>query len=240
MDYTVSPGVNNDQPFMRFLVFSPNGSLLLSVNLDGRGEKFVPGTCVACHGGDFYTGQFPSDGSGQANIGAHFLPYDTQNFLFSDRVAGLAKADQQSSLKALNMNVLNAGPTPAEVALITNWYANGPTLDEGYVPSSYQQLGPNGIALYRNLVQPYCRGCHVALADQSLNLDNHVVNQTFTLGPLCGTIVTRAGYSMPNSLVTFNNFWGAVGTPTDPIAALINLYGSGVGWGTCPLVGGPP
>jgi hypothetical protein len=42
------------EPFTRFLIFGPNGDLLPSVNLDGNGEKFVPGTCVACHGGASY------------------------------------------------------------------------------------------------------------------------------------------------------------------------------------------
>jgi len=41
-------------PFARFLIFGPNGDLLPSVNLDGNGEKFVPGACVACHGGRNY------------------------------------------------------------------------------------------------------------------------------------------------------------------------------------------
>ena len=31
------------EPFTRFLIFGPNGDLLPSVNLDGNGEKFVPG-----------------------------------------------------------------------------------------------------------------------------------------------------------------------------------------------------
>ena len=52
MDTTSWPGVNGGQSFTRFLIFGPGGQLLPSVNLDGRREKFVPGTCVICHGGD--------------------------------------------------------------------------------------------------------------------------------------------------------------------------------------------
>jgi len=48
MDTTSWPGVNGGQPFTRFLIFGPAGQLLPSVNLDGRREKFVPGTCVIC------------------------------------------------------------------------------------------------------------------------------------------------------------------------------------------------
>jgi len=137
MDYTVTPGVNNGEPFIRFLIFGPSGQLLPSVNLDGRREKFVPGTCVVCHGGDHYAGKFPEDGSGFANVGGHFLPYDTGNFEFSSK-AGLTEADQAQAIYFLNQNVLNAGPTVAEQELIAGWYANGPVLDQFYVPKNWQ------------------------------------------------------------------------------------------------------
>jgi hypothetical protein len=95
--YGVTHGEDGDQLFMRFLIFGPSGQLLPSVNMDGRREKFVPGTCVVCHGGDHYAGKFPEDGSGFANVGGHFLPYDTGNFEFSSK-AGLTEADQELSL----------------------------------------------------------------------------------------------------------------------------------------------
>lgn len=137
MDYAVHPGVNNGKPFIRFLIFGPSGQLLPSVNLDGRREKYVPGTCVVCHGGDHYAGKFPEDGSGFANVGGHFLPYDTGNFEFSNK-AGLTEADQEDAIYNLNQNVLNAGPTPAERALIAGWYAHGRVLDKLYVPQSFR------------------------------------------------------------------------------------------------------
>ena len=83
MDYMSAPGVNNGLPFVRFLIFGPSGDLLPSVNLDGRREKFVPGTCVVCHGGDHYTARYQEAGITPANVGAHFLPYDIGNFFFS-------------------------------------------------------------------------------------------------------------------------------------------------------------
>src|SRR6202035_5300556 len=84
MDYVKTTNYGaTDHPATRFMIFGPSGQLLPSVNLDGRGEKFVPGACIACHGGDYYAGSFPSDGTGQADVGAHFLPYDAGNFAFS-------------------------------------------------------------------------------------------------------------------------------------------------------------
>jgi hypothetical protein len=90
------------EPFTRFLIFGPNGDLLPSVNLDGNGEKFVPGACVACHGGTGYFaianntlfapsasvpifGGFPETGEATPNLQSYFLPYDVGNFLFSSK-----------------------------------------------------------------------------------------------------------------------------------------------------------
>jgi len=74
---------NNGQPFTKFLTFGPTGDLLLSVNLDGRGEKFIPGACVACHGGSSYEGRYGISGSPDPNLNAKFIPYDLDNYRFS-------------------------------------------------------------------------------------------------------------------------------------------------------------
>jgi hypothetical protein len=252
MDYLVNSGVNGDQPFTRFFIFSPDGNLLQSVNLDGRREKFVPGVCVVCHGGDFYAGRFAENGSGAPNIGAHFLPYDVGNFEFSDK-PGLTKADQQLVIKQLNQNVLSAGPTPATVDLIGGWYAGGSnTFDENYLPSSWQAFTATNSAapdMYQKAIRPNCRTCHVAF-DESYNFD-HVANATgavpegVMVAPVCGgIIVTRPDHSMPNSLVTFNNFWSppagsAPGTPPDATAAMAKFYGTSL-LGQCALTPDPP
>src|SRR5262249_18110382 len=88
------------EPFVRFLIFGPNGDLLPSVNLDGNGEKFAPGAWAACHGGTTYFalargppyntpaasqplfGGFPEDGSGGNDLLSYFLPFDVDNFAF--------------------------------------------------------------------------------------------------------------------------------------------------------------
>jgi hypothetical protein len=212
MDYMINPAVDPNTPFVRFLIFGPSGALLPSVNLDGRGEKFVPGTCVACHGGD------SSPNQGQAKIDAHFLPYDVGNFEFAKGVHGLGKCDQQDAIYHLNQNVLNTGPTPAAKALIgqtgvSGWYAkpnNGAcsphvkhVLDEGYVPPAWQTLqtqNPTAKDVYTNVVARSCRTCHVAQPSFNWDADPGLG------GPvpfLCG----NGSPTMPNSLVTFNRFW---------------------------------
>jgi len=240
MDYTVNPGVNGDQPFVRFLIFGPDGSLLPSINLDGRREKFVPGTCVVCHGGDHYAGKFPEDGSGFANVGGHFLPYDVGNFEFSSK-PGLTKADEEQVIYLLNHNILNAGPTQSERDLLAGWYKNGQVLDESYLPSSWvydpnnpNQNNPNAESLYKNVVARSCRTCHVALGEY-YNFD-HQFNYSGYNEEVCGInpIYGSSGvdfvryHSMPNSLVTFNRFWlsgSAVDQPNAPNqVAIYNSY----------------
>jgi hypothetical protein len=249
MDYSISPGVNGDQPFIRYMIFSPGGQLLTSVNLDGRGEKFVPGACVACHGGDHYAGRFPEDGAGPANVGAHFLPYDTASFLFSSK-PGLTEADQSVAIKMLNQNVLNAGPTVAEQELIAGWYSNDPNvLDKNYIPASWSGQDATAVSFYRNVYAPICRSCHVALVegynfDHFQNIDPAGAIETFYRGVLmpfhlevdvCGPSTPGfRRYSMPNSLVTFNRFWDTADGINRPQIVAEFLYGVD-GGGVCAL-----
>jgi hypothetical protein len=246
---TAPSAVMGGQPFVRFLIFGPGGQLLPSVNLDGRTEKFVPGTCVACHGGDYYAGTYPEDGSGRADIGAHFIPYDTGNFAFSSK-PGLTEADQSDQIYHLNQNVVYANPTPLEVTLINAWYASGThTLDKTYVPAAWAAYdtptSTPGSNAYRNVYAHSCRGCHITLVP-AFNFE--VVSGSETTVPghnaplylggeadndfgiaVCGGGQDYRSYLMPNSLVTFNRFWGSQGstsTPDQP-AALDALYGVG-------------
>lgn len=252
MDYMVSSGVNNSQPFIRFLIFGPSGQLLPSVNLDGRREKFVPGTCVVCHGGDHYAGKFREDGSGSANVGGHLLPYDVGNFEFASK-PGLQKCAQEDQLFHLNQNVLSAGPTTAESELIPGWYSTTGTvtcpsstthvLNEDYVPPSWLASGdPIAISYYKDVNARSCRTCHVAMIE-GYNFDHYanIVNGgsgtdalpggTFDFAvTVCGGPTVDADvlrwYTMPNSLVTYNRFWlsyqNTVGFP-DQATSLINF-----------------
>jgi hypothetical protein len=242
MDHGVTVGVNGDQPFTRFLIFGPSGELLPSVNLDGRREKFVPGVCVACHGGDHYAGRFPEEplgapGAGPAGIGAHFLPYDTGNFTFST-APGLTEADQEEAIYALNQNVLLAGPTVATQELIQGWYAGGHVLDKDYLPASWAGAPASDVAFYHDVYARSCRTCHVAFTE-ALNFD-HYVNLSLDPSPVyedgrlrtalsvCGGSASwLRSFSMPNSLRTLNLFWSTAGGAVDE-PAVTNVF-SGAG-----------
>jgi hypothetical protein len=211
MDYMASDA-NGGKPFTRFLIFGPSGQLMPSVNLDGRGEKFVPGACLVCHGGDDYAGRYPNDGKGAADVGGHWLPYDIGNFAFSTG-AGLTDAAQEAAIYQMNQNVLGTAPTAATQSLIAAWYAGGPPLDQNYVPPAWaNSTNPYAVQTYTTMIARSCRTCHSALS--SYNWD--------ALGPgaligyyqfVCGGSPNKGfNHVMPNSLVTFNRFWNSVGT----------------------------
>jgi hypothetical protein len=222
----------NGQPYVRYYIFAANGQLMQSINLDGRGEKFMPGSCVACHGGEKYDGQFPTNGKGSPNYGGYFLPFDVANFFFSSK-PGLTKADQQEAIYNLNKTVQNGNMTQVASSLIDQWYldyqpgVNTPVQNEKYVPSNWiANVDSNGLdpaEIYSKVEAPYCRSCHVALATD--------VEDTGTdLGRIqrhiCGGSQHIAfNHSMPNSLVTFNRMWA------DPDA--VDVINRWVGLGNC-------
>lgn len=229
MDYSITRGVNGNKPFVRFLIFGPDGRLLPSINLDGRQEKFVPGVCVACHGGDRYADHFPTaafgrPGAGSADIGAHFVPYDTGNFVFSSK-AGLTESEQEEAIYNLNQNVLRAGPNLAIQELINGWYANSHVLNKHYTPASWASASAPELRFYQKVYASSCRTCHVAMSE-TLNFDRY---SNFVSGPqwlgrgMTRTSLTTCGgstswwrnFSMPNSLRTFDLFWATRGAVDD-------------------------
>jgi hypothetical protein len=185
---------------------------------------------VACHGGYNYAGYFPADGTGAANIGAHFLPYDVGNFAFSSK-SGLTRTDQEVAIYNLNQNVLKAGPTPAAQELITGWYPGGvKTQNQNYLPPTW--VGKGYDEAYHKIFAHSCRTCHVNLAER-FNFDHYDNTQYSRLATsVCaGNLGTSDNqirrYSMPNSLVTFNRFWNTKGTAddlTDLFANFMNGY----------------
>ena len=214
MEWTPSAGANGGLPFTKFYTFGPDGSLLPSINLDGRGEKFLPGACVACHGGTQYNGRFPDKGNPSPYLGAAFLPFDTGNYYFGSSPA-LTEAQQTEGLYALNQLVratelpTTAAPATPTTRLIDGWYAQGHTLDKSFLPPNWRidesQPGNAGAArVYHEIVGASCRTCHTALGPTfdwdtvgALSLrgraENHVCG---------GTADLAINASMPNALVS--------------------------------------
>jgi hypothetical protein len=242
MDYMISPGVNGNKPYVRFLIFGPDGNLLPSINLDGRREKFVPGVCVACHGGDHYAGRFPeavfgTAGAGSADIGAHFLPFDVGNFVFST-APGLTRAAQREAIYSLNQIALKAGPNIATKELVAGWYKTSHTFDTSYMPGSWKTQSAAAQLFYKHVYSSRCRTCHVAFTE-ALNFD-HYANMTTSSEPVgedgmlrtdlsvCGGSSSfLRSHSMPNSLQTMNLFWGSRGSAFDEPQITANFIAAG-------------
>jgi hypothetical protein len=207
MEWSVTPGVNGDQPFTKFLTFGPTGALIASVNLDGRGEKFMPGACVACHGGSNIGGRFPDHGLPSPYLGARFLPFDTGNYLFSTE-STLTEASQGAAFKQLNDWVVDTDGGPASgtatAELVKGWYSNGTTthLDRNFVPAPWGS--GDKAQFYREVIGRSCRTCHTALGP---NFDWDAKPERFTgsdatvFQHVCGgTSDLARNASMPNAL----------------------------------------
>jgi len=214
MEYTVVPGANGGQPFTQFYTFGPSGTLLASINLDGRGEKYMPGSCVACHGGSTYNGRFPEQSTASPFLGSRFLPFDTGNYLFSAEAA-LTESAQNEALYQLNQLVaqteLDAG-TPAST-LIAGWYATGHVLDKTYVPQAWKDAEaakPGASTFYREVVGATCRTCHVALGT-TFDWDTIVLSPSRVRPQFCGgTADVALNASMPNALISSDALLGRV------------------------------
>ncbi len=87
MEYAVTPA-SNGRRIVQFYTFAPDlvtgrFERVHSANLDGRGEKYLPQVCTVCHGGapgGLDDGAYVNAG----DVGAAFLPWDLDSFLFAD------------------------------------------------------------------------------------------------------------------------------------------------------------
>ncbi|HEY9064534.1 MAG TPA: hypothetical protein VIO33_06090 [Burkholderiaceae bacterium] len=236
MEWSTSPGVNGGRPFTKFLTFGPDGALLPSINLDGRGEKYMPGACVACHAGTQYNGRFASSSMPSPYLGAGFLPFDTGNYLFGSG-SGLSEAEQSQAIHDLNMLVKATDQYASNQSiskLIDGWYANGTTttLNKQYVPDAWQQAEatqPGASKLYREVVGGVCRTCHAAMGSDNARFDwdsrvTSVINNPTTHDHFCGGSMDVAiNASMPNALISRDRLADRI--QADPaLAALMQQY----------------
>ncbi len=211
-------------PFTRFLAFGASGNLLLSVDLDGRGLKGIPGACTTCHNTNLATSKFTD--VTKPDIGARFLPYDTGNFLFSTR-SSYTEIAQTEAIYKMNQNIRALAPIGTTVAtskLIDGWYQRpwplNHVLDKGYVPSSWPKTG-NDANFYKTVVAPGCRTCHTA--SLNFDFDNYGTatgSATIIASDVCDKAIDGIVVKpMPDSLVDYNRFF----TSGPQLAAMKNF-----------------
>lgn len=170
---------NSDHRFVQFYTYAPDSvtgrfEQVMSANLDGRGEKYIPQVCTVCHGGT-PGGLTPSDSyENGGDLHATFLPWDLDAFLFSDtegRNADRSYGDQSlrqfytrsaqaESLRKLNQVAYltyqdatrpNRFVLPRQ--LIEGWYGVQGTsafaatnFNGDYVPAGWTADGVDGVA----------------------------------------------------------------------------------------------
>ena len=229
MEYTPVTGANGGQPLTKFFTFGPDETLLLSINLDGRGEKFMPGSCVACHGGSTYNGRFPEQATASPFLGARFLPFDTGNYLFSSQ-SSLSEAAQGEAFFQLNQLVLatEVDPNSATSRLINGWYANGHVLDKEFVPPVWQladaQPATAGAArFYKEVIGISCRTCHVSLGAK-FDWDGIVLDPSRASTNFCGGTANIAiNATMPNALISRDRLFEKIESDAS-LAALVEKF----------------
>jgi mono/diheme cytochrome c family protein len=121
-----SPGPAGGTSFAKFFNFNiVTGVRENMVNIDGLGDKAMPGPCIVCHGGraDALT---PPDAAGQPLFNllqnavsrtrgdtlAQLPPFEVDTFQFST-TPGYTRAEQEANLKTMNRMVLCTYPLPA-------------------------------------------------------------------------------------------------------------------------------
>jgi mono/diheme cytochrome c family protein len=121
-----SPGPAGGARFAKFYNFNvTTGVRENTVDIDGRGDKAIPGPCIACHGGraDALT---PPDASGKprfnllqnavsgarGDVLGQLPPFEVSTFQFSE-TPGFTRAEQEPMLKTMNEWVLCSYPLPA-------------------------------------------------------------------------------------------------------------------------------
>jgi hypothetical protein len=179
MEYKATP-TSGGRRIVKFYAYAPDARSAVgdyrrvhSVNLDGRGEKYIPEACTVCHGGT--PGGLDSNGEyvNGGDVNGAFLPWDLDTLLFSDTDrsfsatdealrAQLTRAAQEGELRKLNASAYltygDANRFALARELVSGWYRPGPLpvaqLDQvlsgshfgAFVPPGWQASGLDGVA----------------------------------------------------------------------------------------------
>jgi len=216
MEHNVAPGYDPLDPeaqrYVSFYVFDNNDDRALSADLDGRGQKFVPGLCNVCHGGRpnaLVNGIYPDNG----NTGAGFIPWDLDTYLFADDTAVVSREEQEDQFKIFNRSILATNPLPATREVIEGWYGGSTlpatTFNGGFIPDGWRTPAAPQFAaqLYTQSVGPNCRACHIMQGSPLQNdIDFASYDKFISYKARIETLVFDEG-TMPLAKRTWDRFW---------------------------------
>lgn len=234
MEYRAPDNDPNSPKFTTFYVYDGAGNRINKIDLDGRGEKYVPTLCNACHGGKpkRHDGLVYQD---EGDTNAKWILWDLDNFSYA---AVKPQAAQETQFRKLNGLALCTNPSSANTILVKGWYGDNNagcnsvaanTFNGNFVPTGWQ----GHESLYLNVVAPSCRSCHaqrgsynargvVALTrgpkEQSLEFNSFSAFANYQ------DEIERMIYDtgeMPAAKETFERFWRS----TQPVILDNELYG---------------
>jgi hypothetical protein len=220
MEYSAPINQSGSPKFTKFYAFNARGERINKIDLDGRGEKFLPGLCNACHGGkpkpaDLAHKNYFDNG----DTGAKWIPWDLDTFEYHP---SLTRAMQEDKFKRLNETVLHTDPTSTASLLIKGWYGGegvpNPIFDGTFVPPGWREDGAAVETLYLEVIARSCRTCHTQRG--SYNSSGHPIldgpkEQTLEFISFEGfkrykqeteSLVYEEGL-MPLAKRTFDKFW---------------------------------
>lgn len=169
-----------------FMVYGANGQLVNEAQLDSFGDNTsIPQNCINCHGGGSRY-----DPATNAVIGARFLPFDPAAFSYAAR-SDLTLIAQEQQFRQLNRLVDQAAPTKGVRELIAGMFPANKPYDPSFVPPGWAAK-PADARVYREVIAPYCRGCHASFDDDATDLvfstaDSVRTRWSSMMTHLCGT-----------------------------------------------------
>jgi hypothetical protein len=234
MEYTplagASSGPGIDPKVVKFFVYGPGGQLVNSADLDGFGQKFVPGLCQNCHGGDQFTiastAALPVATADEVRlrpdpteVGASLREFDLPSFGHPSGVSLDANGVPTDPVllprfQRLNDFVVASNPQQAIKDLVAGWKAlqPGTAFDTTFAPPAWKGT-PQRTAMYQQVVAKACRTCHVAFGATDpqfghnwATFDQFNNDNSFIQSYVCGT-----SKFMPHALMTYRNLWLSVG-----------------------------
>lgn len=233
--------------FAKFFNFSPTtGQRQLTADLDGNGEKAMPGICISCHGGRVDPLNADGSFSNAGNTRARLQPLNVGTFEFSPD-PGYTRADQEANLKTINQFVLCTYPidvagggvdacrpvvSTAEwtnywqataADMVKDWYG-GAAMPNATLSDTYLPGGWSGQAnLYNTVVSPYCRTCHIVRGtglQNDIDFDSETKFQDYA-DRIKIHVLDRG--NMPLAQLVSNRFWDS--SAPDTLASYLTGLG---------------
>ncbi len=214
---------------VKFFVYAGNGNGPAAVkqtkaNLDGFGDRFLPGLCINCHGygssGGYNNPLVPS--FADVDIGCSFRELDLATYHFP-AARTTPNAAEEDATRLQNLMIRDTGAARGPVLdLINGWYASSATQDNnGYTPQFWRSPDSGSTLsknLYHDVVKVSCRTCHIAFNSapgDSFGIDWNRYDQlaNYRGFGLIDALVTGSNWTagnqriMPHALVTYRNFW---------------------------------